>query len=397
VDQYAGALPGQWGADPFDCGPYNRIQAYLGLIRRDALRVGHRALLAGLVAWVPLVVLTAAQGLLVRSDPRESFLLDLSAHTRYLVALPLLIIAEAVAVRGLSSIALHFWKAGLIPKANRPGYEALLASTRSLLASTPVELAILLLAYGLTLVLGPVLYPRTASTWLAPSELGLHRMSLAGWWRVLVSQPLFLVALLAWVWRLILWARFLRGTAKLDLRIVPAHPDLAGGLGFTGTSIRCFLLLAFALSVPVAGPVAWSMLYGGGRLTDFKFAIGSMMVILILMLVGPLLLLGPSLLRARTRGIFEYGALAESLGRRFEQRWIRSGTEVDPEALAAPDFSATTDLYSIAANVHAMRLVPVELKQIIPLIGVILLPFVPVVLIVLPLDEMVKLAAKLLL
>ncbi|HKH84045.1 MAG TPA: hypothetical protein VKA25_10200, partial [Gemmatimonadales bacterium] len=138
-------------ADPFGAGPYSRLQASLGLIKSDGLRVGRRALLVGVIAWVPLVLLSAVEGLALRSDPRESMLLDIAAHARYLVSLPLMVIAEAVCLPVLASISRHFGEMGLIPAASRQRYEYLLASTRRLLASPMTDVGILFLAYALTL------------------------------------------------------------------------------------------------------------------------------------------------------------------------------------------------------------------------------------------------------
>jgi hypothetical protein len=384
-------------SDPFGAGPYSRLQASLGLIKTDSLRVGRRALLVGAIAWIPLVLLSAVEGLALRPDPRESMLLDIAAHARYLIALPLLVLAEAACLPALASIAQHFVDMGLIPPANRPRFGNLVDSTRRLLASPWTDFSILLLAYALTLGLGPSLYPMGVSTWVAPLSGATHQLSLAGWWRALVSQPLYLVLIIGWLWRVLLWARFLRGVSRLDLQLIPAHPDLAGGLGFTGTSIRYFLLLATALSVPIAGTVAQGILYGGRSLGGFRYAIGGIVIVELVLFIGPLFLLAPALLRARARGIFQYGALAEAIGQQFENRWLNPQNIVGAEALGAPDFSATTDLYSITANAHGMGLVPLTVIQVVPLVIAILLPFVPVVLLALPINEILSYAAKLVL
>ncbi len=56
------------------------------------------------------------------------------------------------------------------------------------------------------------------------------RFSLAGWWHLLVSLPLLLILFFGWIWRLALWARFLFLMSRLNLRLIPAHPDNVGGL-----------------------------------------------------------------------------------------------------------------------------------------------------------------------
>src|SRR6185369_7709303 len=149
----------QLTADPFDAGPYNRFQSWLGLIKSDAPSVGRRAALVVFIAWVPLVVLSAAQGLALGPTPQESMLLDVAAHARYLIALPLLVIAEAVCPAGLASIAWHFGDAALISEKSRPQYRALLESTRRLLASPRTDVTLLFLAVLVTLTLTPPLYP----------------------------------------------------------------------------------------------------------------------------------------------------------------------------------------------------------------------------------------------
>ena len=91
---------------------------------------------------------------------------------------------------------------------------------------------------------------------------------------------------------------------------------------------------------------------------------------------GPLLTLAGALRRARLQGAFEYGRIAAALGRGFEERWVESATAVDAEALGAPDFSATTDLFSVAANVRKMRIVPLDIAGVLSLVAATLLPFI---------------------
>jgi hypothetical protein len=99
----------------------------------------------------------------------------------------------------------------------------------------------------------------------------------------------------------------------------------------------------------------------------------------------------------KRRGVFEYGALARTVGAQFEEKWLRHKGNVDETSLEVQDFSATNDLYSIAANVYAMREVPYTLRDLVgPIILSAMLPFVPLVLLAMPLEVIFRSVVKLL-
>ena len=384
-------------ADPFDAGPYARLQAALGRRRLWSSRAPYRAAALAAIAWVPLLVLAAVQGLAWNDRPQESLLLDPSVYARYLVTLPVLVLAEPLCLLPLAMIARYFPEAGLISEADRPRYESLVASARSLLDHRGAEVVLVLLAYFAALASAGSQYPASESSWVAPIIGGERHVSLAGWWRLVVSQPLLLILWGAWLWRIAVWARFLWQVARLDLRLVPVHPDLAGGLGFVATSVQGFSPVAFALGASTAGGIAEGVLLEGHALDAYRWVPGILILLVLGLFVAPMLVFSTPLIRARVRGAFAYGELAEALGRRFEQRWLGRGPDLDEDVLAAPDFSATTDLYSIAANVRNMRLVPFDLRGLIPLLVAALLPFVPLVFAVIPLKQVLLFAKKLVL
>ena len=382
-------------AGPLEAGPFIHYLKLAGLGGIEANRVARRAVLAALIAWLPLVALAAVQGLALGPDPRESLLLDVSIGSRYLLALPLLIAADAVCLPALGRILRHFRDSGLVAETSLPRFDALVQCTRQLVQSPGAELGLVALAYVGTLALGSVLYPETVSTWVVPIRDGVGQVSLAGWWRALVSQPLFLVVQLAWLWRILLWARLLWGIAHMELRLVPSHPDLAGGLGFTVASLRAFMMVSLALAVSVAGTVAEGVLHRGQPLQLFRIPVGGFVALMLVLFAGPLLFLAFPLLRAQPRGRLQYGALATAMGQEFERRWLQPGS-VNAESLVVQDFSATTDLYSIASNVYHMRIVPLDLRSLVPLALATVLPFVPVILIALPFKQVLELVGKLL-
>jgi hypothetical protein len=96
--------------------------------------------------------------------------------------------------------------------------------------------------------------------------------------------------------------------------------------------------------------------------------------------------------KIRTRAIFSYGRLASGVGYHFEREWLRPAEDVPAGALQSAEFSATTDLYSIITNANTVRVIPIDLNGVVPLVLAILLPFVPLALFEMPLVELLKLA-----
>ena len=379
----------------FDAGPYSRVPHALRWAGRGPHWLRNRAFALAAVAWVPLAVFSAAQGLALSDQRRESQLLDISAYVRYLVAIPTFVLAEAICLPQLGKIVRQFLDAGLVTGDERAGYETILDSTRTLLTSPEVELALLAIAYISTLATSESLYPEAVSTWVSPIREGSRTLSLAGWWLMLVSQPLYQVLIAIWLWRVVVWARLLWKLSRLNLQLLPSHPDRAGGLAFVGTSLRGFTPVAFGLGAAVAAGAAEAIFVDGRPVQEFKLVVGALVVGMVVLFAGPLFIFAPPLRRARIRGIFAYGELASAVGRRFEERWLGRHGEVSDDALSVQDFSATTDLYQVVANVSAMRVTPVNLWILIPLVVATLLPFVPIVLAILPLRELLALIAKL--
>jgi len=121
---------------------------------------------------------------------------------------------------------------------------------------------------------------------------------------------------------------------RLDLLLIPGHPDHAGGLMFVGDSMRAFWLVSFALGTIVAGQVANRIARYGESLTTFKrIAIGLVVFVLILF-AGPLTLFIGKLRQTKRRGDFVYGALGSEVGRQFEHDRLNRERGADEEMLS---------------------------------------------------------------
>src|SRR5215470_139704 len=349
----------------FDGGPPHRPQRSLGLIKPNEPRMAWRAVLAVLVGWGPLAVLAAAQDLALGGDRTRSLLLDFAVYARFLLAAPLFIVAEPVCFSRLGRTVRHFLDAGLVREADRARFDAVVASTRRLRDAIVVELVAVLLAYA---VIGALMrdVPSTViPVWHRSGGSGSLAFSAAGWWHVLVSLPLLLVLFFGWLWRLFLWGRFLWCMSRLDLRLIPAHPDHAAGLQFVGYSLRAFSLLGMALGTIVAGTVADRVVHAGASPTAYIHLIVALVVCVVLLFGGPLLVFTGKLFYTKWRGTLEYGALATGVGGQFEHKWLKRSEGIDESALAVSDFSAITDLYQAVSNVYDMGIIPLDLRNIL--------------------------------
>lgn len=382
----------------FDGGPLTRLERSLGLAKSGHSRVAKRALLAVLIGWVPLAVLAAVQLLFFSGESAKSFFSDFSVHARFLVAVPALIYAERECLPRLGRIVNHFKETGFVVGPDLVQFHDAVTSTRRLLGSSIVDLVLLVLVY---LVVAAIALYFSVDAMLVPwhrsgSTTGL-RLSMAGWWHALVSLPLLLMIVIVWIWRLALWTRFLYLMSRLELRLVASHPDRVGGLKFVSASLRGFRMISFAFGAVVAGSILNRQVHQGSQPFDFRNLLIGLLVFLVILFAGPMTIFLQKLRETKRRGTFEYGALAMTVGRQFETKWLPQKNVLDQKSLEVLDFSATTDLYSVVENISAMREVPFTLRDLIGPIGIsAMIPFVPLVLLAMPLEVILRGLVKLL-
>jgi hypothetical protein len=353
----------------------------------DAAKAVRLAAITVLIGWLPLALLVLGHDRLHGLANLPAFAADAGAHARFLVAAPLFVLAEIACARQLGSIAAHIGRSGLVAAPLRAEFNRLVAATRALLQSRQVAIISIVLAYAIILALFAVVRADEIPQWQR-LDRNVISPSPAGWWHMLVSLPLLTMLLLGWLWRLGTWAYFLLRVSGLDLKLVPAHPDRCGGLAFIGLSLRAFSLVAVAMIVVVAGKVANDAFHHDVTLYAQRYLIAGSIAVVTAMFVVPLAAFSGVLVREWRRGVLGYGALAAAVGRQFEAKWLgSSGAGPRENALAAPDFSAIADLYQSVGNVHQMRFVPLDLKSLASFVVLLLLPFLPVLLLSIPPDQ----------
>jgi hypothetical protein len=364
----------------------------------DALALVKRRVLAiSLFAWLPLLVLSAIGGQMLGGDAKVSFLLDWDVHIKFLIVVPLLILAELVVHQRLHPLAGQFLKQDLIPESARPSFDAAIASAARLRNSVVAEVLLIAFVYGFgVLILWRHFMSLDTTTWYATPTVGGSILSFTGMWYGFVSLPIFQFLVVRWLFRLFIWARFLWQVSRLDMNLVPTHPDRAGGLGFLSGALFAFIPLAAAFGAVLAGTLANRIFYSGAKLPDFKMQIAATVIILIFFFVGPLLVFVPKIAQVKRKGLLEYGALAQRYVREFDFKWLRGGAPADEPLVGSGDLQSLADLANSFEVVRTMRMAPVVMQDIIRLAIATLIPIVPLLLTVMPLEDLLKMVLGLL-
>ena len=206
-----------------------------------------------------------------------------------------------------------------------------------------------------------------------------------------MSFPIFSFVLWRWVWRLGLWWRLLWRISRLELDLSPAHRDGVAGLGFLSESLLAFAGFAFAVTATTAGEVADHVVYDGTSPLQYEWEVGGLLVVLLVVIAGPLLLFVRQLYEAKDSAVFQYGALASRQIQQVDRKWL-SGQPLEGDA--GIDFRAVAHVGSSLIAVRDMSIIPLGKDDVLKLLFVAFLPYVPLLITLVPMDEVLNLLLK---
>jgi hypothetical protein len=359
----------------------------------DGLQLLHRRLLViTFLAWIPLLILAAVNPS-VGEAGRLAFFHDVEVHTRFLLALPILLTAELIVHSRLRPVVRRFVERGIVLPNDLPRFHNAVNSAVRLRDSVAVELGILLFLYPLSLWLWNERPSIVSSTWYGTPGSSWH-LTAAGFWYVFVSIPILRFILFRWYLRIFIWFRFLWQVSRIDLHLIPTHPDRAAGLAFLGKSAYAFGPILFAQGAMLAGVVAERVLYRGQSLISFKVQIAGFVVFFVLAILGPLLMFTPRLAQAKRKGLADYGLLAQRYVENFEQKWVAGDPSHSEDLLGTSDIQSLADLGNGYAMVRDMRPIPFWLEDVSRLAAATAAPLVPLLLTIFSPEELITRVMK---
>ena len=364
-------------------GPLHRLGRRLGLVRGETNTVA-LGLALGLLSWSILLALASIGGVNDRLFSLSAIALDV----RLLVVIPLFFLCESSLDPRLRDFVSTIVRSGVVPSNALPALESEIAcSVRWKDAWLPE--AMCLLAAALLSLFAAQLH-LSGKTAALDSTRSLSDVPFAGLWYWIVCLPLFRFLMFRWIWRIALWCRFLWRLAKLDLHLVPIHPDGAAGLGYLEVVQTHFTALVLAISIVVSASFAEEISSGK---TVFEVLYPAFALTLIVELV--LIFLPPCVFAFRLRacqekGLSDYMVFAARYVNDFEKKWLNASAIPADPLLGTADLQSLADLSNSVGIVRNMRWVPVSTRLLVTVVIAALLPMLPLLLFKYPIAELVQ-------
>ena len=366
-----------------------RLLIKIGIIRPEKKSAGAQILFFIGLCYLPLLLLSLWEGYHWDSGIDVPFLKEFATAIRFLLVIPLLIIAEAIVDKRVKLTLGQFERSGMITSENRAKFESSKIQADQWTESIWADVVIILLIV-LNLLIKNKINTLDLTTWAFPYAEDPYRHSLAGNWAAFVSFPVFQFILWRWIWRWVIWSRMLRMISRADLSIIPTHPDRSGGLGFLGEPPMPFSIFTLGLSLLFSGILAERVIFQGLFLQDHYGVIILFALICILINLLPLHSFIQPLNAARIKGIYTYHALIARHHRAFDRKWIRDKDKAQEEILGSPDASSAADIQAVYEAVKKMTVFPFDLKTMAATLGIVLFPLLFVFALQIPLAEVLK-------
>ena len=360
-------------------GPLHQLGRRLGLVRGETntVRLG---VALGFSVWAVVVVLALLGGV----TDRLFSLSVIAGHARLLVVIPLFFMCESWVTPRMTAFVRSLSDSGTVRADALPALDAELARIARWKDAWWPEVACLLA----TIVLGI-----TGGKLASFGESAVYdpaRTALAAQVYFRVGLILFQFLLFRGLYRLALWGHFLWRLSRLDLRLLPGHPDGAGGLGGLESVHQRFMPLILAISVLVCASMAEDISTGRAAISSVYDWLALLLVVDATLFVGPLLVFTPKLWASRTKGMAAYMSLAGHYVTAFERKWLESGGAPGEPLLGTADIQSLADLGNSINVVRTMRWIPVGPRVLTQMTLAALVPFLPLLLFQYPFAELVQ-------
>ena len=360
-------------------GPLYELGRRLGLVRGETNTV-----LLGLVLGWGLWLLIVALALIEGVTDQVFSMSVVGAHARLLLVIPLFFICESWVAPRMAAFVGTITRSGVVPPAGWPALNAEVLRIRRWTKWWWPEVVCLLVA--IVLEVGGVrlqMYGETGGYDSSRTELSFFVYFHVG-------LTVFRFLMFRWIWKLALWWRFLWRVSRLDLHLMPGHPDRAGGLGHLEGVHERFTPLVVAFSVLECASLAESIATGTLAATALYPSLGLLLLFDGALFLAPLLVFTDKLWDGRTKGVGRYMRLATRYVAEFEAKWLRDDIPADPPLLGSTDLQSLADLANAVSVVKGMRWVTIGPRLLTMMTIAAVVPLAPLLLFQYPIAELTQ-------
>lgn len=363
-------------------GPLQSIGRRLGLVRgsTNTLRLG---VALGLLGWGVLVLLALLEGY----SQKLFSLTAVGIHVRLLVVIPLFFLCETWEGPQMAEYARYIVRSGLVPEVSLPALAADIRRVGRLKDSWLVELLFVLAAFALPAIEAITDLPRGTGSWVSVLGATGGTLTWMNVWYLAFCLPLFRFLMLRWLWRLGLWCYFLWRIEKLELRLIPTHPDGVAGLGYTELVQEDFAPLALAISAIFSAQFAEEIVSRRIGFEALYYLVPMVLLLNAVLFIGPLLIFLPKLTYCRWTGMSHYLGMASRYVSAFDHKWIQDKNATGESQLGTADLQSLADLTNSINVVREMRLIPASQRLLMELAACVIAPLVPLLLLRFPIGQ----------
>lgn len=375
----------------FEDPTFNKLLLKAGISDNENKLKFAKVFILFVICWLPLAIMTLINGTFWTGEITTSFITSFDTQVRFLISMPIFILAQKLVSLRLGIVLKQFIKSGIIANEEKPRFDTIIEKQTSFLQSKWTNGIIILICY--VQVFEVFLYASSNTSflsWQLAAGAGEPALNLAGKWTTLISRPLVLFLSYKWLLRILVWGNILRKISNLNIKLYPQHPDLAGGLGFLGYALRYFSPITFAISAIIAGNMADLILIEGLHIADLKLPALGYFIFISLLISVPMLFFTAKMIGAKEASVFENNDFANGMYRELQLKITKGYDQVTKQDLDSGVYSAVSDYNAVADNVLKMKFLPFTLRDMIPIWVSIALPFLAVVLLEIPVAEIIK-------
>jgi hypothetical protein len=149
---------------------------------------------------------------------------------------------------------------------------------------------------------------------------------------------------------------------------------------FFGYGQYSFAIVVFAAGTIVSAQIGEQIIWQSAELSSYKTPIVGYVGLCVALILGPLFVFSTKLWAAKLKGLREYGVLGQKYTQSFDKKWIQGQVGEAEPLLGTGDIQSLADLGNSYEIITEMKIVPVNRRIALGLLGAAVAPILPLLL-----------------